>query len=149
LVWIKSIQFGPNNSSEEFYTTSKSKWENENDFSQIFFIIVLGVGYTVAFTKVLTIYQICHTWIHTLHHSPTSPPFLEWFQQVSFFHLQTCAHSIFTIFNLLHHFPTFFHLPLLPTPLSQAGPVPASCSLILYKKKRRRKWKFCLFKVDT
>jgi hypothetical protein len=28
------------------------------------------------------------------------PPFLEQFQQVSFFHLHTCVHSICTIFTL-------------------------------------------------
>jgi hypothetical protein len=29
----------------------------------------------VAFTKVLIVYQIYHTWIHPLHHSPLSLPF--------------------------------------------------------------------------
>jgi hypothetical protein len=37
---------------------------------------------------------------------PQSPPFLEYFQQVSLFHLHTCVHTICTIFILLHHFPT-------------------------------------------
>jgi hypothetical protein len=32
------------------------------------------LGYTVAFTKVLTMYQIYHTWIHPLHHCPLTPP---------------------------------------------------------------------------
>jgi uncharacterized protein YqgQ len=27
-------------------------------------------GYIVAFTKVLTMYQIYHTWIYSLHRSP-------------------------------------------------------------------------------
>jgi hypothetical protein len=31
-----------------------------------FFYCRSGWGYTVAFTKVLTMYQICHTWIHPL-----------------------------------------------------------------------------------
>jgi hypothetical protein len=31
-----------------------------------------GWGYIVAFTKALTMYQIYHTWIHLLHHSPLS-----------------------------------------------------------------------------
>jgi hypothetical protein len=30
----------------------------------------------VAFTKVLIIYQIYHTWIHSLHHSSLSPPLI-------------------------------------------------------------------------
>jgi hypothetical protein len=31
-------------------------------------------GYIVAFTKVLTIYQMYHTWIHSLPNFPLSPP---------------------------------------------------------------------------
>jgi hypothetical protein len=37
------------------------------------FFYCAGWGYTVAFTKVLTVYQIYHTWIYLLHHSPLSP----------------------------------------------------------------------------
>jgi hypothetical protein len=45
------------------------------------------------------------------HHSSLFlPPFLEDFQQVSFFHLHTCVPSICTIFTLLHCFPTLFFL---------------------------------------
>jgi hypothetical protein len=33
------------------------------------FLLLWGWGYIVAFTKVFTIYQIFHTWIHPLHHS--------------------------------------------------------------------------------
>jgi hypothetical protein len=36
-------------------------------------IVELSRGYTVAFTKVLTIYEIFHIWIHPLHHSPCLP----------------------------------------------------------------------------
>jgi hypothetical protein len=36
----------------------------------------------------------------------TLPPFLDWFQQKSFFYLHTCVQSICTIFTLLYHFPT-------------------------------------------
>jgi hypothetical protein len=39
------------------------------------FLLLLCWGYIVAFTKVITIYQIYHTWIHPLHHFPLfSPP---------------------------------------------------------------------------
>jgi hypothetical protein len=38
-----------------------------------FFKNCAGWGYIVAFTKVLTIYQIYHNWIHPLHNSPLSP----------------------------------------------------------------------------
>jgi hypothetical protein len=38
-----------------------------------FFYFCAGWGYIVAFTKVLTMYQIYHTLIHPLHSSPLSP----------------------------------------------------------------------------
>jgi hypothetical protein len=38
----------------------------------IIFVVVLGRG-TFWHTKILTMYQIHHTWIHPLHHSPLSP----------------------------------------------------------------------------
>jgi hypothetical protein len=47
--------------------------------------------------------------------------------------------------TLLHHFPTSCLLPLVP----QAGPISQFCSLILYKKRRRKKWYFWLFKIAT
>jgi hypothetical protein len=42
-------------------------------FACFFFYCYAGWGYIVAFTKVLTMYQIYYTWIHSLHHSPLSP----------------------------------------------------------------------------
>jgi hypothetical protein len=79
---------------------------------------------------------------------PLFPPFLEWFQRVSFFHLHICIHSICTIFTLLHPFPTTSSPPLVaPSPLG-AGPVLPSCSSILYKKKEE-KCHFSLFKIAT
>jgi hypothetical protein len=42
------------------------------------------------------------------------PPFLEWFQQVSFLHLHACVHTFCTIFTLLLLFPTTSLLPLVP-----------------------------------
>jgi hypothetical protein len=44
------------------------------------------------------------------------PPFLEQFQQVSFFHFHTWEHNISTIFILLHSFLMSSPLPLVPTP---------------------------------
>jgi hypothetical protein len=70
----------------------------------LFFIMsLLYWGYTVTFTKVLTIY---HNWIYSLHHSPLSllPPFLEQFQQVLFFHFHIWVHDISTTFTHLHRF---------------------------------------------
>jgi hypothetical protein len=39
-------------------------------FPDFYLFIFCCAGYIVAFTKVLTIYQIYHTWIHPLYHSP-------------------------------------------------------------------------------
>jgi hypothetical protein len=42
------------------------------ELSSIFYCCA-ELGYIVAFTKVLTMYQIYHSWIHPLHHSLLSP----------------------------------------------------------------------------
>jgi hypothetical protein len=44
-----------------------------NTFYFIYFYFCLGSGYIVSFTKVFTMYQIYHTWIHVLQCSPLSP----------------------------------------------------------------------------
>jgi hypothetical protein len=44
------------------------------------------------------------------------PPLLEWFQQVSFSHLHTYIHNIYTIFTLLCSLSTSSPLPLVPMP---------------------------------
>jgi hypothetical protein len=41
--------------------------------SAFFFYCYAGWGYIMPLIKVLIIYQIYHTWIHPLHHSPLSP----------------------------------------------------------------------------
>jgi hypothetical protein len=40
---------------------------------------------------------------------------LEQFQQVSFFHLHTCVHSVCTLFTLLYPFSTSSPPPIVPT----------------------------------
>jgi hypothetical protein len=57
-------------------------WKLFNKMFSLYFFnyfILWCVGYSVAFTKLLTIYQIYYTWIHPLHHSSLSSlfPFLE------------------------------------------------------------------------
>jgi hypothetical protein len=76
----------------------------------LFIYFFAGWGYIVAFTKVLTMYQIHYTWVYPLHYSPSFPFtwFLEQFQKVPFLHLHICVHIICTIFLLL---------PLSPPPL--------------------------------
>jgi hypothetical protein len=72
-----------------------------------FFIMLSYWGYIVPFTKVLVIY---HNWIHPSIILPyLLSPFLEQFQQVSFFHFHTWAHNIPTTF-------TSYTLSLYPPP---------------------------------
>jgi hypothetical protein len=42
-------------------------------FASFFLFCCDGCGYIVAFTKVLTMYQLFHTWIHPFLHSGVSP----------------------------------------------------------------------------
>jgi hypothetical protein len=75
------------------------RWKFYSFFSS--FIVMLE-GYIVAFTKVLTIYQIYHTSINCLHHSPLSTNPHSWnsFNRYNFStYLDTCIHSICTIFT--------------------------------------------------
>jgi hypothetical protein len=57
---------------------------------------------------------------------PLLPPFLEYFQQVSLFHLPICVHSICTIFTLPHPFPISSSLQLVPTTPGR------TCSALLF-----------------
>jgi hypothetical protein len=77
---------------------------------------------------------------------PPSPPFLEYFQQVSFFHLHTCVHSICTIFTFLYPFPTSSPLPMGTDPTSAPD---RTCSTLLFSNfvKKKKKWHFCFFKT--
>jgi hypothetical protein len=98
----------------------------------------------VTFTKVLTIYQIYHTWIHPLHHSPSSPPApIPWIVSIGIIFLFICMCT-----QYLHHthlltsfLPPHWCQPLPP----QAGPVPPSCSPFC----NRKKIPFFLFKIAT
>jgi hypothetical protein len=79
----------------------------------IYFIVVLSGGYIVAFTKVPTIYQIYHTWIHPLHHSLSLPPSIPGI-------VSTCVIFPFTHMctqNLYHIYPSTYFPHLLPLPL--------------------------------
>jgi hypothetical protein len=91
-----------------------------------------GWGNIVAFTKVLT---ISHSWIPpsiTLLY-PLFRPFLEYFQQVSFFHFHPWAEYL----RAIHPRAPFPHLlPFHWFQTFQTGPVLPSCSLILYMKKK-------------
>jgi hypothetical protein len=96
----------------------------------LFFYCCAGWGYIVAFTKVLTIYQIYCTWVHPLHHSPSpSPSLIPRIVSTDNIFLSTymCTQYLYHI-HFRHHFPPHQYQP-------QAGLVLPSCSPILYKKK--------------
>jgi hypothetical protein len=61
------------------------------------------VGYIVAFTKVLTLYQIYHTSIHPLHHSPSFPSPHSW---------NSCNR---------HHFSNYIHVHTVFVPYSPSN----------------------------
>jgi hypothetical protein len=83
----------------------------------------------LAFTKVLTIYQVYHTWIHSLHHSPLPPsPIPGTVSTGLILHLHTCILSI-ALYSISYTLSLYPPPPLVPTP--QSRPVMASCSLIL------------------
>jgi hypothetical protein len=104
-------------------------------------LLLLCWGYIVLFTKVLTICQIYHNWIHPsiiLLYSPLLP-FLEEFQQVSFFCSHTWGQNISTTFTMLHTFLISSPLSLLPSPRQDLF-----YFLILHFLKKDI---FCLFKI--
>jgi hypothetical protein len=102
---------------------------------------VLGEGTFWHLQMVLTMYPIYHTGIHPLNDSPSSP---STHSRNSFnrYHFSIYIH-VYTIFS--PYSPSFTISPL-PLPShwyqpssSQTEPVPSSHSLILYKKKGKRK----------
>jgi hypothetical protein len=101
----------------------------------------------VAFTKVLTVCQIYHTWIHLLHHSPLSffSPFLEVSTGVIFPVTNMCTQYLYYI-----HFPRLF-LHLLPLPLAPtSNPRKDLFSLPLSNFVKVKKMTiFFLFKIAT
>jgi hypothetical protein len=107
-----------------------------------------GWGYIVAVTKVLTVYWLCHTGIHSFHCSPLlSPPwFMEQFQQV-FFHLHACVYTFCTIITLLPAFPVTSSLPLIANLHPWAR---LFCPPVLRfgrKKIKRNTWHLCYFEI--
>jgi hypothetical protein len=91
-------------------TAFSTSWGFSPFFLIIFFLHCCD-GYVVAFTMVLTMYQIYHAWIYLLYHSPSSLSPNSW----------SCFNSIifaftYTYTHFLHHIhpPTCF--PQTPPP---------------------------------
>jgi hypothetical protein len=80
-----------------------------------FFNTICWRGYFVVFTKVLTIYQIYHTWIRPFHYSPlSSSPLIPGI-------VSTGLISPFT-----YMYAQYLHHIHLPTPFPQLLPTPTS-----------------------
>jgi hypothetical protein len=108
-----------------------------NLFVFIFFLYCAVWEYIVAFTKVLTMYQLYHVWIHPFHCSQSSPYPHSW-NSYNRYHYCIYMHVVHLFLHCIHP-PTPFPCHLSPSPPG-AGPVPSSCSLILQKGKEKR-WK--------
>jgi hypothetical protein len=90
-------------------------------------------------------YQIYHTWIHPLQHSPLSSlhSFLAMRPPTGLiFHLHTCVHSICPIFTLMRLFPTSSSLPLVPNPVG-------ICSALVFSDFVKEKWMTFLLVWDS
>jgi hypothetical protein len=95
-----------------------------------------GQGYIEALAKVLTMYQIYHTWIHPLHHSLSSPlPNSQNSFNNSHFstYIHVYLHYIHTVCILLPHFP-------ITSALTSANLPPQNvfCSPILWFCRRKK-----------
>jgi hypothetical protein len=96
-------------------------------------------------------YQIYYIWIHPLPILLHFPPPIPGIVSTNIIFPFTCMYT-----QYLHHIqpPSPFHR-LLPTLTitkpshPKTEPVPPFCSPILYTRKRKKKWHFCLFKIAT
>jgi hypothetical protein len=116
------------------------------NYKTLFFFIVVLDGSTLwhlqKFLQCIK-YIILNSRPPPLSFIPLSPPFLEWFQQVSFLHLHTCIYIFCTVFTLLSPFPIISPLLLIPTPC----PPGRTCSTFLFSnfvEEKREKLTFLL-----
>jgi hypothetical protein len=90
---------------------------------EIFLCVCAGWGYTGVFTKILTIYQIYHTWIHPstilFHFPPTPHPLphsMSFFSQQTFWNLSLLLHLLVVLFFL---FIIFYKSTIICVPTQQ------------------------------
>jgi hypothetical protein len=102
-------------------------------------------------------YQLYHTWIHPLHHSPLPllPPIHEIVSRGIIFCIYMYVYNFLACIHPPIPFPTTSPLPMVPTIPSWAGPLLSSYFLISQKrkekrvKKKRKTWHFCLFEIKV
>jgi hypothetical protein len=92
----------------------KEMWLFLSDSYYLFIFIVLG--YIVGFTKVLTIYQVYHSWIHPLHLSPLSPPHPWNSFNRSHFSIYIHVCTVFGLYSSLYTLCPHPPPPTVPTP---------------------------------
>jgi hypothetical protein len=81
------------------------------------------MGVIAAFRKVLTIWQIYHTWIHSLHCSPLPPSLIPGI---------VIAGIIFALTYMYINFLHYIHSPT-SFPSTSCAPCPRrSCSVLMY-----------------
>jgi hypothetical protein len=127
--WISKVS---QDSQKEVYISFLNRKSSKSLWRFIFYLIIMfllcaGWGYTVAFTSVLTIYQIYDTWIHPLHHSPLSSLPHSW-NSFNRFHFPIYTH-VYTIFTLYSHSHAFYPT-LIPPPTGTNTP-DRTCSTLL------------------
>jgi hypothetical protein len=104
-------------------------------------------GYIVAFTKLLTIYQIYHSWSHPIHCSPLFHP--------APIPGIVSVNVIFTCTYMCTQYQHYIHPPtptphILPTLTSTYPPrQDLFCLPVLRFCKRKKKWHFCLSKISV
>jgi hypothetical protein len=84
-----------------FHFFIKHKAEPRSDF----FYCCAGWAYILAFTKILTMYQIYGTWIHPLLCLHLFPLIPEIGSTGVILYLHTFVHNIYTLFTFIHSFP--------------------------------------------
>jgi hypothetical protein len=97
--------------------------------------------YIVAFTEVLTIYQIYHTWIHPFHHFPLHPPH-SW-NSFNRYHFSIYIH-VYTVFAIYSPSHT---LSLPPPPPTGTSPPGRTCSTLLFSNFVKEKINMTFFVV--
>jgi hypothetical protein len=121
---------------ENYYTENFQTWFPNYIFFLYFILLLCWVHCGIY--KDCYKYQIYHTWIHLLHHSPLSPtpPHLRNSFNRYLFSVYFHLYTVFAPYS-----PSFTISPP-PSPSGwyqtpQTGPIPFSCSPILQKKEKR------------